>query len=146
MRSGRVTPEPRLRANVICLAAGELAYVISTSGERGVSRYLSEREEQTGFTKEEIVEDIQLHLTSDPIAVAASVDPDQLLMVFARFDGVIPADASWRLHEAVGAPAVYVVPAGHYASVLAYPWIIDRCAEFFEEKLSWAPQSGLLQE
>lgn len=131
--------EPRLRANVICLAAGELDYVISVSREGGVLRYLAEREELTGTTRDEICADIAQHLVSDPMTVASCLDPAQLLMFFARFDNVVAPDASWRLHEALGKPAVYVVPAGHYGAVLIYPWAIDRSCEFFEEVLSWPP-------
>ncbi|MEM7168502.1 MAG: hypothetical protein AAF581_23875 [Planctomycetota bacterium] len=136
--------EPRLRANVICLAAGDLSYVISVSQEPGVRRYLAEREELTGSTQAEICADIEAHLESDPMTVAGCLDPNSLLLFFARFDDVVAPDASWRLHQALGQPAVWVVPAGHYGAVLIYPWAIDRSGEFLGEALSWPPRERSL--
>lgn len=51
----------------------------------------------------------------DPITFASRVRPDEILMINAEADEVIPKDCTVRLVEAMGSPEVRWFKGGHYA-------------------------------
>lgn len=127
--------EPRIRASVIALGGGDLADVIARSTEPRVERYVRERLEQAGGDVEALRGRIARALVSDPLALAPHVDARRTLVWTARRDDVVPFDAQERLHAALGRPARYELPTGHYSAALLAPVIVDASLDWLEEQL-----------
>src|SRR5262249_33687157 len=58
---------------------------------------------------------------ADPLTFAHRVQPDQVLLISARYDRVIGADRTRALWEAFGHPRWLTVPTGHY-QLVPYFW------------------------
>lgn len=122
--------EPRVRLHVFGLAGADLVDILARSRERQVRRYLAGRSRRTGESPSAILADLELHLQSQPELAARALDPLRVLLFLARWDGAVVPSEGRRLHEALGRPALWLLPAGHYNAVLAYPWAIEVCHEF----------------
>lgn len=125
-----IAAEPRLRANVLCLAGGNLEGIIRSSSEGLVRYYLQGRRER-GWSRAEVLADLGSGLPSDPVWMAQHVDPRRLLLINAKYDDVVLPVFTEQLVEALGFPERWVVPFGHYTAVLIFPWAVNRAEEFY---------------
>ncbi len=128
--------EPRLRANVVWMAGGGLEKMFRYSRETLVTRYLARRRETALCARERLLIDLRQNLYSDPLHVAASVDPDRMLYFLARFDNKVPVATGWDLYEALGRPETLISPLGHYSSILVLPWAIGHSFDYFERSFA----------
>lgn len=131
--------EPRFRAHVFCLAGGGLDRILADSVEPLVRRYLERRSELLLADPECIVRDFRSNLVSDPLAVAASVDPDTVLMFLARNDRTVPVANGFELHRALGEPELRLSPLGHLSSLIVLPWAVRETLDFYRRSWSGTP-------
>lgn len=127
--------EPRVRASVIALGGGDLADVIVRSGERRMQRYVEERVAAAGGDAEALRRRIAAAVVSDPLTLAPHVDARRALVWTARWDQVVPGDAQERLHVALGRPARYALPTGHYSAAVLTPLILGTSLDWLEAQL-----------
>ncbi|MBI4582785.1 MAG: hypothetical protein HY717_01950 [Planctomycetes bacterium] len=131
-----IAAEPRLKANVLCLAGGDLPRIIERSRESLVVDYVKARTKLEGKTKAAIIEDLRRHLRSDPMALAPYVDPRRVLIFLGSLDDKVPYPTGLALHRALGEPELYVYPFGHYtgmlvsmrAATVGFAWMKERFA------------------
>jgi hypothetical protein len=127
--------DSRIRAATIGLAGGDLPYIIANSREGGIVRRRTPYLEKHGITKTQFECELRNAVVCDPLAVAASIDPDKVMLVLATFDAAVPTRKGFELRRAMGDPETIIVPTGHYTALLFLPYIKSACARFFKEKL-----------
>ena len=121
-----IAVEPRLRANVLCLGGCDLASILLESKEGAVERYVRRRLENEGILREELASDIREELVTPPRSVASSISNDRVLLFLGCLDNKVPYENGLLLRERLGDPETYVVPFGHYTSILAAPYAAKR--------------------
>ncbi len=127
--------DPRYQAHVLALAGGPLADVITSSEEKQLRRLVREGRARTGLTTEALREELRRVVVTDPVALAAFVPPERVLLVMADEDRSVPTWTGERLREALGNPETVVLPWGHYRSILALPLVRTRMRAFLVARL-----------
>lgn len=127
--------DPRYRAHVLALAGGPLADVIMTSEEAPLRRLVREGRARTGLDIEALREELRRVVVTDPVALAAFVPPERVLLVVADHDRSVPTWTGERLREALGNPETVVLPWGHYGSIVALPLVRARMRAFLVARL-----------
>jgi hypothetical protein len=126
--------EDRIKASVICLAAGDLPYVITHSSERGVKKRRFKVIKSENLSLEELHEKLKDVITCDPINYAEYLDANSTMMVLARFDKAVPYKKGKELKEKIGNPKTIILPIGHSSSIFYLPYIQHEALEFFKER------------
>jgi dienelactone hydrolase len=129
-----IATEPRLRANVLLLAGADLPRMLRESKEALVLQYLAARRTRDGMSTAEVVEEFRRHFRSDPLHFAPAVENDRVLLILGRLDNKVPYATGLLLREMLGEPETYIVPFGHYTSVLAAPWAATRSLEWIAKR------------
>ncbi len=124
----------RYVAHVMGLAGGPLADVFVDSEEDDIRRETDVAVRAVGVSREELRERLRLGIRTDPVALAARVDPDAVLLVLARLDRSVPTRCGLALRDALGRPATIFLPLGHYASVLFLPFVEPRVVDFLRRR------------
>ena len=127
--------EPRLHSAVIALASGELGAVVAASDEPRLVEYREARAAAGGVTPREVEERIAASLVSDPVRLAPYVDPRRVLLFITARDTTVPTTLQRRLRTALGDPAAYELPVGHYGTVLYTSFIKARSAAWLHARL-----------
>lgn len=127
--------EPRLRIQVVALAGGSLADIISGSHDTLLTKPRRRYLERNHMGLTTMTRLLQEHLKTDPILLAPYVDNRRLFMVIALADRTIGASNALRLWRALGRPEAVFLPFGHYTSYLALPYIRHAGLRFFQKHL-----------
>ncbi len=129
--------EPSLSASVIALAGGSIADIFWTTSDPTLTiprnRYL----ERTASTTEQLHASLLDTVNTDPLRLAAYVDPTNILFITARFDRTIRPRYSLQLWRALGQPELIALPSGHYSSIVWLPYIRRATIRFFRRRLGW---------
>jgi hypothetical protein len=104
--------EPRLRANVLCLGGAGLSKILATSRENLVLRYIRGREAADGITREQVGQDLDAFVRSDPAVFAPYVANDRTLLFLGAIDNKVPYAAGLDLYEGLGRPEALLHPVG----------------------------------
>ena len=131
--------EPALDGAALCLCGGDVATLLAHSSESRVRRWYAWRLAADGVGDHAITAELEQFLTHEPLRFAPAVPTGEVLMVQATLDTVVPARHHDLLWEALGRPARYAVPLGHYSAVLAIDAIVDRVAAHFDALRPAAP-------
>ena len=131
-----IAVEPRLRANVLCLAGADLADIILSSREGAVERYVERRLEREGLTRAELEEELRRDVTLEPGDLAASIANDRVLLFLGSLDNKVPFQNGLLLRERLGQPETFVFPLGHYTGVLAAPYAARRAFAYFRARFA----------
>ncbi len=129
-----IAVEPRLRANLLCLGGGDLAGILVSSQERMVLRYMERRKRLDGLDPGGVAAEFRREFSAEPIDFARYVPPENALLFVGSFDDKVPYRSGLLLREALGRPALHVLPLGHYTGLLAAPyaarkgfaWMVER--------------------
>lgn len=124
--------EPQVGKGMLILPGGDIPQILLRSSEPKVTDYLKERGKREHLRPEDISEDFRAHFLSDPMHLAPFVDPRKVLMVTARFDGVIPRECSDKLWEELGKPERIFVPTGHGTTGFALQYVEARMLRLFQ--------------
>jgi alpha-beta hydrolase superfamily lysophospholipase len=111
--------EPRLAGAALCLCGGDVATLVVHSSEPRVRRWYDWRVATDGVGADAIVAELEQRLHHEPLRHAPAIDTREVLLVQATLDSVVPHRHHQLLWEALGRPARYTVPLGHYSAVLA---------------------------
>jgi dienelactone hydrolase len=126
--------EPRVCGAAVVISGGDLPQLIPATEEGRVRRWADWRAEADGMPGSEITRELERVLVSDPARLAACVETEEVLMVSATLDTVIPRRNQDLLWEAFGRPQRMFVPLHHYTSALALLPIMDRVHEFLSAR------------
>lgn len=124
--------EPGLDGVAICLSGGGVKELVGHSSEPRVQRWRTWRQTTDGIGDDGVRWDLEQFLTHEPLRYAPAVATDRVLMVEAAFDTVIPGRHQDLLWEALGRPARFTVPLGHYSAALAIDAIVAQVARHFD--------------
>lgn len=131
-----VAVEPRVKAAVLGLGAGDLPYVLTYSTEKRIARrreaYLQER----GMTQEEFKKILNEAVVWDPKKLAPYVDPKKVLMVLGACDTTVPFTKGDELRKAMGKPETVIVMSGHYTALLYILHIQRSALNFFHKRFA----------
>ncbi len=104
--------DDRFGRSVFIIGGGDLAAIVF-HGSKETS--LQKRKlEEAGVTPERFRE---LSRGVEPLTYASRLRPEEILMINAESDEVIPRDSTLRLHEAAGRPEIRWFKGGHTAVV-----------------------------
>ena len=129
--------EPRLRANVLCLGGLDLAEILQTSKEPMVLRYLAQRKNEEELVAGDLIREFKDYFPSNPKNLVGGISPNTVLLYLAACDEVVPYSQGLALRQMLGAPEAYLMPLGHYSSLIAAPWITDSALEWVSRQ--WGP-------
>jgi len=137
-----VAAEPRLHSGVIALAGGDVPGIIRSSTEGRLGEFWAAKRAETGLDDDALEDALRAAMPSDPLALAPAIDPRRVFVVTTRYDEVVPPRFQQRLWEALGRPARYDIPSGHYSGVYYLPYItaiVSRWLRSRAEVLPLAP-------
>jgi dienelactone hydrolase len=130
--------DPRIRAGVLGLGGGDLAYILTHSSEKRLVAARDKILERNNLDLKEAEARLRESITYDPMAFAPSVDPSRVMMVIAACDTVIPPKTSWELRRKLGNPEAIELWSGHYTSVIHIPYLRQATCRFFKKKFAEA--------
>jgi hypothetical protein len=130
-----IAVEPRLKANVLCLAGGNLPRILVESRERMVTRYLERRRARDGLEPEAVAAELRRDLLAEPLLFAKYIPPEAALLFLGTLDDKVPYATGLELREALGRPALRTFPLGHYTGLLAAPFAARRGFAWMKERL-----------
>lgn len=128
--------DTRFVGHVWVLAGGPLADVLADTEEDRFVRYGRALNEATGWDRGELRRRLREALRTDPVALAPYVPREQVLLILARSDASVPTRHGWTLYEALGRPAVRLVPGGHRSCWACLPYIVQETTGFLAARLS----------
>ena len=131
--------EPRLRANVLCLGGLDLAGILQTSKEPMVLRYLAQRKREEGLSVRDLMRELNGYFPSNPKNLVGGISPNTVLLYLAACDEVVPYSQGLDLRQMLGAPEAYLMPLGHYSSLIAAPWITDSALGWVSRQWAAVP-------
>ena len=129
--------EPRLRANIVVMAGGDFATVLSRSveGEAGILRRAEGLPEApSAETLTAFIARGRSILETCPLALAPYADPASILLFTTRRDTSVPSDTQLRLREALGEPETISLPTGHYSAIIYLKLIESRARAFLARR------------
>jgi hypothetical protein len=129
-----IAADPRLSANVLCLAGIDLPEIILTSREPMVEEYLDGRREVDGLDTAGVAAELRRFLRCRPAYCAPSIASERVFLVLGRIDDKVPYRTGLALREALGGPATWVLPTGHYTTVLMAPWLADGVIDWLHRR------------
>ncbi len=118
--------EPRLSANVFCLAGSGLETILVHSREPLVEAYLEARRAGEALSPDEVASEIVRDLPSRPRELLASIGERGTLLILARFDNKVPYQNGLELARSLPRASRVEVSTGHYTAFLLAPWIANR--------------------
>jgi hypothetical protein len=127
-----IAVEPRIKAAVLMLGAGDLSGVIASSAQSSLRRIREGVTADQGLTTQEFYDAAAATLEDvDPLTYAPLVAPWRVVMINARFDRVIKrryVEALWREY---GQPELVWLPTGHYTAALFSPYARQKVLTHF---------------
>jgi hypothetical protein len=133
-----IAVEPRLTANVLCLAGADVPRILLRSNERRVERYLRRREEREGLTREEIAQELARNFQAEPSMFAPAISADRVLLFLGSLDRSVPYDLGLLLREKLGRPDTWILLAGHYSGIALAPFAANRGFAYFRRRFGMA--------
>jgi pimeloyl-ACP methyl ester carboxylesterase len=127
--------DTRVKASALALVAGDLPYVLSYSSEGRIIDAADGAMETLQTDQEGLRQFLQEHIVSDPLSLARYIDPEQVLLVLAKFDDAVHYEKQIELQEAMGQPESITLPTGHVTTAAYLFYLRSRVLEFFDRKL-----------
>ena len=126
--------EPLVRAGFFVMAGGGLPEILRDSQDGDLVDF---RERAFGaelFTDgEDLARQARPYTDPiDPLTWAHRIEPEQVLLISARYDQVIAPERTEALWRALGRPHWYTVPTGHYQLVPYFWWAAGRGADHLD--------------
>jgi dienelactone hydrolase len=134
LAANTLAQEPLARAGFFVMAGGGLPEILRDSQDGDLVRFRERAFEAELFSDGE---DLARHARAytdpiDPLSWADRIDPEQVLLISARFDRVIAPERTEALWRALGRPRWLTVPTGHYQLVPYFWWAVGRGADHLD--------------
>lgn len=127
--------DQRVSASVLVLAAGDIAYILAHSNEKGIKKERAILLEKRQLTPEELRQELKEKIKTDPLDFAEYIDARKTLMILARFDRVVPYHKGLELREKIGNPATIALFSGHYSSIVYIYYVKSQARKFLQRHL-----------
>jgi len=124
--------DDRFGRSVFLIGGGDLAAIVMNGSKETAAA--KERLEKDGFTVERLRE-MWKHI--DPITFASRVRPEEILLINAEADEVIPKECTLRLRSAMGGPEVRWFKGGHYALLFQLGKALKDITSHLRERTAW---------
>jgi hypothetical protein len=121
--------EPRIARAALLLPGGDLPAIIARSQEASVVAY-REAWAARGVDTVALERALRVHVRTDPLRLAAHVDPSRVLLFLGARDTLVPTDCGLRLRDALGGPETYVLAGDHDTACLSFGFILRRVDAF----------------
>jgi dienelactone hydrolase len=126
--------EPRAHAGFFVMAGGGLPEILRDSQDGDVVEFRAK-----GIAAKAFVDPGDLARRAraytdpmDPLTWAHRIEPEQVLLISARYDQVIAPERTLALWQALGRPRWLTVPTGHYQLVPYFWWAVGRGADHLD--------------
>ena len=128
--------DSRIDALVAAMAGGDLAYLLMNTNYRPVSRTVHGMLEETGLSRDALLESLDSSITTDPLSLSPYIDAERVLMIMTRRDAIVPFEAQQELLSSMGSPEALYLPTGHRTSVVYFPKLRSSAHEFFARQFA----------
>ncbi len=128
--------DSRIDALVAAMAGGDLAYLLMNTNYRPVSRTVHGMLEETGLSRDALLEALDSSITTDPLSLSPYVDAERVLMIMTRRDAIVPFEAQQELLSSMGSPEALYLPTGHRTSIVYFPKLRSSAHEFFARQFA----------
>jgi dienelactone hydrolase len=118
--------------SVFLIGGGDLAAIVMNGSKETAAA--KARLEKDGFTIEELR---RMWKDIDPITFAPRVRPEEILLINAEADEVIPKECTLRLRAAMGGPEVRWFKGGHYALLFQLGKALKDILAHLGERTAW---------
>src|SRR5437667_8262173 len=126
----------RIRAEVFGLVGGDLPYILCQSAEPGIAKRRKAFLREHNLTEQQLHDDLRKEITCEPNTAAARIDPQDVLLVLAAFDHVVPFKKGLELRRRMGRPETIILPTGHYSALVCIPYLKHQTLKFFQTRFS----------
>jgi hypothetical protein len=124
----------RVKASVIALASGDISYLLTYSKERQIKEKKKKYMKDKNLTPEELYERLKDMIECDPMNYAEFINAEDILMIFAIFDQVVPYHKGRELREKIGKPETIYLFSGHFTAYPYIAYIKRQSLQFFRKK------------
>lgn len=130
--------EPRVKASVLGLPAGEVAEVIMTSKDKAIRKRRNAFLSARGWSQEEGLKQLKSVLLSEPMRFGPYLNRSRTLVIVGLFDQVLGWRRSMALWRSMGKPQLILLPTGHYTAGVYTPYLKLTTYSFLRRNLSHA--------
>ncbi len=131
--------EPRIRYHIFALGGGDLPKIILNTTEPLIRGQVASVSRDNGWTRDQLRDELERTLKSDPLNSAPLLQRENVLMVVAQFDNIVGTQYENLLWDRLGRPERIVVPLGHTTTVLALPFVKGEALRFLRQRFGWRP-------
>lgn len=111
--------EPRIKASVVIVGAGNVPGVLTFSAQELVVTQRQDRIKHFGLKDQKSYEELlKSKVTHDPLAVAGNIAPETTYLFIARGDSTVPTKFQRQLAEAIREPLIYEMRGGHFEGIV----------------------------
>lgn len=137
--------DSRIKAGYLVVAGGDLPSILAKGKTPFLNRYRWKRIRDEGLNGTKGYEEaLRLSMTLDPLSsLAIPRTPDNIFMIMARGDQVVPFRNQKQLWRTLGKPKFRMAPFGHPGGVMKVPFSLNAILNFFWK--NWGPQHLPLQ-
>ncbi len=127
--------EPRIKASLMMMTAGDLPYILSYTKEKKIIEKVNEYRKKNDLSLDQFYHKLKDSISNDPIFFAEYIDARKVLMMLAFFDRVVPYQKGKELREKIGNPETIYLFSGHYSAIVYLPYAKWACLNFFKTRL-----------
>ena len=131
--------DDRIDALVAVMAGGDLAYMLMNTNYRPLSRAVQAMLEETGLSREGLLQELEERFATDPLTFGPYVDAQRVLMIMTRTDALVPFESQQALRTSIGMPETLYLPTGHRTSLVYFPKVRSSAYEFFVRQFALDP-------
>ena len=124
--------DDRFGRSVFLIGGGDLAAIVMNGSKETAAA--KARLEKDGLTTDQL-RGMWKHI--DPITFASRVRPEEVLLVNAEADEVIPKECTLRLRAAMGGPEVRWFKGGHYALLFQLGKALKDITSHLGQRTTW---------
>ena len=124
--------DDRFGRSVFLIGGGDLAAIVMHGSKETAAA--KERLEKAGYSVDQLRE---MWKDIDPITYASRVRPEEILLINAEADEVIPKECTTRLRSAMGSPEVRWFKGGHYALLFQLGKALKDITTHVNERTAW---------
>ena len=121
--------DSRVRYSAFVLGGADLAHIIWNS-----SRVIQQREvlRKEGWTEARLRKALA---SVEPLTYFPRAAPSRTLIIYGRFDTVVPRTSTEELRNALDNPSMVALDTGHYGGVFIESKVLRTVADFFGEEM-----------
>ncbi|HVE40541.1 MAG TPA: alpha/beta hydrolase family protein [Planctomycetota bacterium] len=124
--------DDRFGRSVFLIGGGDLAAIVMNGSKETAAA--KARLEKDGFTVDQLR---GMWKNIDPITFASRVRPEEILLINAEADEVIPKECTLRLGAAMGGPELRWFKGGHYALLFQLGKALKDITGHLRERTAW---------